>query len=210
MDSSLKEMFEADSTRMLLLYRLPPDAVVKATRPDWGRIVRNVPEYHNMAAGNKKKKKSGGTNQNEGRPRTQPPPRGRFNADIDNYEDGPVSHPGRQAAVLKDCDSEFAKAKKVRVYSLPTHIAPESFASMRARYDTMGVVSQGLVSLKQQLKESEQEWETEASKPRPQSSLEHLPAVALRRQQRAQRRKETGQGEELRSKSESSLLPVGA
>ena len=119
LDSSLKEMFEADSTRMLLLYRLPPDAVVKATRPDWGRIVRNVPEYHNMAAGNKKKKKSGGTNQNEGRPRTQPPPRGRFNADIDNYEDGPVSHPGRQAAVLKDCDSEFAKAKKVRVYSLP-------------------------------------------------------------------------------------------
>lgn len=114
LDSSLKEMFEADSTRMLLLYRLPPDAVVKVTRPDWGRIVRNVPEYHNMATGHKKKKKSSVMNQNEGRPRTQPAPLGRFNADIDNYEDGPVSHPGRQAAVLKDCDNEFAEAKAVR------------------------------------------------------------------------------------------------
>ena len=68
---------------------------------------------------------------------------------------------------------------------------------------------QSLVSLKQHIKESEQEWEIEASKPRPQSSLDHLPAVASRRLQRAQRRKEI-HGDELRSKSESSLLPVGA
>lgn len=116
LDSALKQMFEADSTRMLLLYRLPPDSVVKVTRPDWGRIVRNVPEYHNMAAGQKKKKKAGGMSAslNEGRPKTQPPPLGRFNADIDNYEDGPVSHPGRQAAVLKDCEDEFVEAKAVR------------------------------------------------------------------------------------------------
>ena len=68
-----------------------------------------------MATGHKKKTKGGGKSQKEGgRPRTQPPPLGRFNADIDNYEDGPVSHPGRQALVLKDCDNEFAEAKAVR------------------------------------------------------------------------------------------------
>jgi hypothetical protein len=64
------------------------------------------------------------------------------------------------------------------------------------------------VKLKKDIKESEQEWEMQASRPRPQSSLDHLPAVALRRQARAQRRQEMR--EELRSKSESSLLPAGA
>jgi len=182
LDAALKDMFEADSTRMLLLYRLPPDAVVKFTRPDWGRIVRNVPEYHNMAAGRKKKKKGGmvaatAANPNENRPRTQPPPRGRFNADIDNYEDGPVSQPGRQAAVLKDCDVEFIEAKA------------------------------GLVSLKKEIDDSETEWENQVSRPRPQTSLDHLPAVS-RRQMRAERRKEMR--ENLRSRSEASLLPAGA
>ena len=152
---------------------------MKFTRPDWGRIVRPVPEYHNMAAGRKKKKKvaAAAANPNENRPRTQPPPRGRFNADIDNYEDGPVSQPGRQAAVLKDCDVEFIEAKA------------------------------GLVSLKKEINDSEAEWENQVSRPRPQMSLDHLPAVS-RRQMRAERRKEMR--ENLRSRSEASLLPAGA
>jgi hypothetical protein len=178
LDTALKDMFEADSTRMLLLYRLPPDAVVKFTRPDWGRIVRNVPEYHNMAGGAKKKKKGGiPLGGDKARPKVQPAPRGRFNADIDNYEDGPVSHPGRQEAVLKDRDVEWQTAQT------------------------------GLKDLKDEIRESEDEWNAVLSRPRPQSSLDHLPAMS-RRQIRAERRKEMR--EDLRSKSEASLLPLAA
>ena len=179
LDTALKDMFEADSTRMLLLYRLPPDAVVKFTRPDWGRIVRNVPEYHNMAAARKKKKKGGIGTQigDKDRPATQPQATGRFNADIDNYQDGPVSQPGRQAAVLKDRDVEWNSTQV------------------------------GLKGLKDEIKESEEEWKAVQSRPRPQSSLDHLPAMS-RRQIRAERRKEMR--EDLRSKSEASLLPAGA
>ena len=44
LDTVLKEMFEYDMTRMLLLYRLPDQEVQRTTRPEWGRIVRNTPE----------------------------------------------------------------------------------------------------------------------------------------------------------------------
>ena len=47
LDKAMKDMFEFDHTRMLLLYRLPTEAVVSTKRPDWGRLIRNKPEFPN-------------------------------------------------------------------------------------------------------------------------------------------------------------------
>lgn len=60
LDKALKDMFEHDMTRMLLLYRLPPEHVVRHSRPEWGRIVRNAPELPNE--GTRKKGRGGRLN----------------------------------------------------------------------------------------------------------------------------------------------------
>ena len=52
LDKAMKDMFEFDHTRMLLLYRLPTEAVVSTKRPDWGRLIRNKPEFPNSGCVN--------------------------------------------------------------------------------------------------------------------------------------------------------------
>ena len=207
LDSALKEMFDADQTRMLLLYRLPPEAVVKQTRPDWTdrltsqrrksnpnpplRIVRNTPEYHNMPR--RRSKRSTLRNRGDSsQPRMQPPPRGTFNAEIEDYNDGPVSVPGRQVRnpLTFFCTrSACCRSSDDRLLLLLLQAA-----IIKDRDEEFEEAQQGLKKLKEDTAKSEEEWNDVQAMTRPQSSLDHLPAMSRRKDRKT-----------LRAKSEASI-----
>jgi hypothetical protein len=161
LDAALKDMFEHDHTRMLLLYRLPPEQIVNDLRPDWGRLIRNKPEFPNSnQVAIKKKKKTASSSAAVGPLEAKAKakagkavhkaipliPRGRFNADVDDYEDGPVSAAGAAQWAMKQQDEQWS--------SLKTSLSAQST----------------------ELAKSESEWGIVRQMPRPDSSMSELAA----------------------------------